>query len=135
MQDRPNAAELAAAIAHFLREEIMPSLQDDRLLFRTRVALNALGMLEREARTGNAALEFEAATLQAHLHCTRPPGDLADAVASLNQQLAAQLRAGTEPPGTLALLQDLIRRKVLIASPRALEKRQASRGLNPDPRA
>ncbi len=130
MQDRPNAAELAAAIAHFLREEILPSLDDSRLQFRTRVALNALGMLEREARSGGEELSFEATTLQAHLRCETPTGDLTQVVSALNRELALRLRTGTEPAGTLPVLQDLIRRKLSIANPKAIAGRENTHTVN-----
>ena len=48
MQPRPDAAELLAAVREFLETEIVPTLSDARLKFRTLVAINALGILERE---------------------------------------------------------------------------------------
>jgi hypothetical protein len=49
MSDRPTAAELATAVREFLEEEILPTLDDHRLRFRTLVAMNALSIVEREA--------------------------------------------------------------------------------------
>jgi len=120
MQDRPDAPELAAAVAHFLREELLPLQRDARMQFRLRVALNALGMLEREARDGHAALQDEVARLAAHLHCEAPSGPLAEAAFELNAQLASRLRVGEVPGGTLDLLLALNRAKLAIASPRTL---------------
>ena len=56
-QDRPTAAELLAAIADLLREEVTPVLDkaDPRLGFQMRVAANSLAILEREARLGPGA--------------------------------------------------------------------------------
>jgi aminoglycoside phosphotransferase (APT) family kinase protein len=47
--DRPTAAELAAAVRGFLEAEVLPTLDDRRLRFRTLVAMNALGIVERES--------------------------------------------------------------------------------------
>lgn len=49
MSDRPSAGELAAAVREFLELEILPTLDDHRLRFRTLVAMNALGIVERES--------------------------------------------------------------------------------------
>ena len=45
MSDRPSAGELAAAVREFLESEILPTLDDHRLRFRTLVAMNALGIV------------------------------------------------------------------------------------------
>jgi hypothetical protein len=47
--DRPNASELATAVREFLEAEILPVVTDQRLRFRTLVAMNALSIVEREA--------------------------------------------------------------------------------------
>src|SRR5207237_1902418 len=78
MSERPTAQELAEAILEFLGGEILPTLTDHRLRFRTLVAMNALGIVHREL----AAL---------------PPED--DAVRS---ELARRIRAGDVDPGMLA---------------------------------
>ena len=46
--DRPTPQELAEAVREFLQEEILPILDDHRLKFRTLVAINGLGIAERE---------------------------------------------------------------------------------------
>ncbi len=53
MSKRPTAQELAEAIEEFLSGEILPTVADPRLRFRTLVALNALG--HRAARAREAA--------------------------------------------------------------------------------
>jgi hypothetical protein len=64
-QDRPTASELLSAIADMLRDEAIPALDkaDPRLGFQMRVAVNALAILEREARLGPAADVHEHARL------------------------------------------------------------------------
>jgi hypothetical protein len=83
LAERPTAAELLAAVARFLEEEVRPGLTG-RLAFHTRVAVNALRIVEREL-TGTAAAD-ELASLR-----TLVDGD--DAV-ELNAALAQRIRAG-----------------------------------------
>jgi hypothetical protein len=97
MTDRPAAGELAAAVRDFLETEILPTLEDHRLRFRTLVAMNALGIVARESPPP-------------------PPPDPADA------ELARRLRAGDVREGDLELLRAQVREKLLISSPRYLER-------------
>jgi hypothetical protein len=115
-QDRPTASELLAAIADFLREEATPALDrtEPRLGFQMRVAVNALGILDREARLGPAADAAERRRLVALLGCD---GSLAD----LNRELARQLRAGERDERDAALMAHLeatIADKIAIANPK-----------------
>ena len=48
MPDRPNASELIEAVFEFLAGEVLPTADDQRLRFRTLVAMNALGIARRE---------------------------------------------------------------------------------------
>jgi hypothetical protein len=95
MTDRPSAGELAAAVRDFLEAEILPTLDDHRLRFRTLVALNALGIVARES----------------------PPPDIPDPA---DAALARRLRAGDVREGDLELLREQVREKLLVASPRYL---------------
>jgi len=97
MSERPTAQELAEAIQEFLAGEILPTLDDHRLRFRMLVALNALGIVYREL----AALE---------------PEDDAELRA-----LAARIRAGDVPAGTLARVKADVERRLRIASPNYLD--------------
>jgi hypothetical protein len=97
VSDRPAAGELAAAVRDFLEAEILPGLDDHRLRFRTLVALNALGIVARESPPP-------------------APPDPADA------ELARRLRAGDVRDGDLELLRARVRAKLLVASPRYLER-------------
>jgi hypothetical protein len=95
---RPTPDELAEAIEEFLSGEILPALDDPRLRFRMLVALNALGILRREL----AAL---------------PEQDDAEA-----RELAAKIRAGDVPTGTLARVKALLAARLAIDSPRYLDR-------------
>jgi hypothetical protein len=100
MYDRPSPAELCEAVREFLEAEILPELVDHRLKFRTLVAINGLGMAEREL-TGDAESGL-----------TRE-----EAAA-----LAARIRGGEVPEGILGLLQAHVAAKLRVSNPRYLAK-------------
>jgi len=95
--DRPVAAELADAVRTFLEEEILPTLDDHRLRFRTLVAMNALSIVAREAPPPS------------------PPSDE-------DRALATRLRAGDLRDGDLAAIKRRVREKLEVASPRYLAR-------------
>ena len=95
--DRPTAAELATAVREFLEAEILPSLDDHRLRFRTLVAMNALSIVEREGRAAAGA--------------GRPTG-----------QTARRIRAGDIREGDLRQLKAEVAAKLAVASPKYLER-------------
>jgi hypothetical protein len=98
VSERPTPDELAEAIEEFLANEILPTLDDHRQRFRTLVALNALGIVRREL--------------------TRlPPEDDSD-----QRELAARIRAGDVPPGTLARVKADVAERLQIDSPRYLDR-------------
>ena len=97
MSERPTARELTEAILEFLDGEILPTLTDQRLRFRTLVAMNALGIDHREL----AAL---------------PAEDDAE-----QRELVQRIRAGDVPPGTLQRVKADVEARLRIASPRFLE--------------
>jgi hypothetical protein len=98
MTERPTPQELTEAILEFLGGEILPTLTDHRLRFRTLVSMNALGIVHREL----AGL---------------PPEDDAQ-----QRELATRIRAGDVPPGTLQRVKTDVEAKLRIASPSYLEK-------------
>jgi len=115
-QDRPTAPEFLAAIADFLREEAVPALDrsDPRLGFQMRVAVNALGILERESRIGPAADARELERLKMLLG---RKGTLEE----LNRLLARQLRTGERDerdPALIAHLEATVADKIAIANPK-----------------
>ena len=97
MSERPTAAELAEAILEFLAGEILPIVTDQRLRFRTLVAMNALSIVYRE------------------LDQLPPEDDAAQ------RALASSIRAGNVPPGTLARVKADVAARLQVASPRYLE--------------
>ena len=95
--DRPTPQELAEAVREFLQNEILPILDDHRLKFRTLVAINGLGIAERE------------------LDATTEP-------AEPDWELARRIRAGDVPEGTLELLKEQVAAKLRVSNPRYLAK-------------
>jgi hypothetical protein len=93
VSERPTPEELAEAIAEFLSAEILPTLDDHRLRFRTLVALNALGILQRRL-------------------AELPPEDNSEL-----RELAAGIRAGDVPAGTLARVKAGVEARLRIVSP------------------
>ena len=97
MPDRPNASELIEAVFEFLADEVLPTADDQRLKFRTLVAMNALGIARRELESNTVLLD---------------QGQLAD--------LAARIRAGESVD--LAELKEHVAAKLRISNPAYLEK-------------
>ena len=98
MSERPSADELAEAIEEFLAGEILPTVTDARLRFRTLVALNALGIVRREL-------------------AKLLPEDDAE-----QRELAERIRAGDVPAGTLARVKAGVEARLRINAPRCLER-------------
>lgn len=95
--DRPTPQELAEAVREFLEREILPTLDDHRLKFRTLVAINGLGIAERELwATGE---ESEA-----------------------DWELARRIRAGDVPENAVAILKEQVAQKLRVSNPRHLAK-------------
>jgi uncharacterized protein DUF6285 len=97
--DRPTPAELAEATREFLESEILPIVDDHRLKFRTLVAINALGILQREL------LADEAGPSEAEL-----------------AELAKRIRAGDPPEDAPAILKAHVAAKVRVSNPRYLAR-------------
>ena len=100
MSDRPNARELATAVREFLETEILPTLSDHRMRFRTLVAMNALSIIERES----------------------PPAASPDPE---DVELARRIRAGDVREDDLEALTRKVRDRLLVASPAYLERYDA----------
>lgn len=97
MHDRPTPRELCEAVREFLGTEILPLLDDHRTKFRTIVALNALGIAERE------------------LAATESP-------AEPDWELARAIRAGRPPENAVAILKELVAAKLRVTNPPYLAK-------------
>ena len=95
--DRPTAQELTEAVREFMQAEILPVLDDHRLKFRMLVAINGLGIAERELAATVAPREED-------------------------WDLARRIRAGDVPAGAVALLKAQVEAKLRVSNPRHLAK-------------
>ena len=129
MQDRPDFAELLDSVREFVEDEILPTLTDHRTRFRTLVSINALTILGRELQLETGLIHEEAAALQRLLgEEGEVPDDLEALharVRELNGELAARIRAGDVPAGTLEHLLAVGAGKLEVASPKYLERYRA----------
>ena len=111
-QDRPSAAELVEAVREFLERDVMAATSG-RVQFHTRVAINALGMIERELVEGPAFAAAErarAASLLGH------DGD----ARTLERELAAGIRDGSFDDRRDEVrdhVRRTVREKLLVANP------------------
>ena len=64
LHGRPTSEELVEAVREFLEGEVMPATEG-RIQFHTRVAVNVLGMVQREIEMGPAQVAAHAARLDA----------------------------------------------------------------------
>lgn len=87
-RNRPTDIELIEAVSEFLAGEVEPEIGAADVRFRLRVAINVLGIVLRECRSGSAHDDHERAVLQALLD-----SDVAD-LAALNESLCEQVRRG-----------------------------------------
>jgi hypothetical protein len=99
MSDRPTALELLEAVEEFLASEVLPTLDDQRLKFRTLVAMNALGIARRELDADEPGLGEEEI-----------------------RELARRIRAGDVPAEAHAVLKEHVAAKLRISNPQYLER-------------
>jgi len=95
MRDKPEGSELLAIAGAALREEVLPGL-GGRQRYTLLMALNAMGIAQRQLEYGQGLLDEEWASLAGLLELPVTPGDLSLA----NGQLAKYIRAGQYDKGT-----------------------------------
>ena len=111
MIEHPRADELVEAVARWI-ESVRPGLAG-RDAFLARVAVNALGVVQRELAQGSAA---HWAAVDRFAALLGHQGDLA----SLNSELCALIRTGqmdASTPGLLAALKANITEQIAIDQP------------------
>ena len=110
MHDRPTAGELVNAVREFLERDVFPTVEG-RVQFLTRVAMNALAIVERELELGPA---------QAAQHAR----DLASLGVADEAELAAAIRSGAlddRADDVRAAVRRTVRAKLEVANPRYLD--------------
>ena len=126
-QDRPTASELVAAVREFLERDVMAATEG-RVQFHTRVAVNVLGMVERELELGPDLEPAERARAAALLRHDGPTD-------ALERELATAIRAGTldaRLDDVRAHVRATVREKLLIANPAYLPKNRLPDDPTPD---
>jgi hypothetical protein len=99
MPDRPAAPELIEAVFEFLSGELLPTIDDHRLRFRTLVAMNALGVARRELEAGEEGMGEDEL-----------------------RELARRIRAGDVDEALHARLKEHVAEKLRVSNPAYLEK-------------
>jgi hypothetical protein len=116
LHDRPTASELVAAVREYLERDVMTGTEG-RLAFHARVAVNVLGMVERELELGARQDEAERARLVALLG---HDGTVPD----LTAELARGIRDGSLAvpwDDLVAHVRETVRAKLEVANPRYLD--------------
>jgi hypothetical protein len=126
VNDRPDAAELLAAVERFLEETAVPAL-DGPAKYHARVAANVVRIVARELATEDAHLAREWDGLAALLGAAgdAKPGEraaLRDAIMSRNADLVRGIRAGEADTGAfraelIAHLTRVVADKLDVAQP------------------
>ena len=101
MPDRPAAPELIEAVFEFLSGELLPTIDDHRLRFRTLVAMNALAIARRELEAGDEGMGEDEL-----------------------RELARRIRAGDVDEALHARLKEHVAEKLRVSNPAYLEKYQ-----------
>ncbi len=113
MADRPTAAELSEAVREWLDDEVRPTLEG-RLAFHARVAVNALGMVEREllATGHDPELVERVATMTG-----------VEAVDDIDAALVDGIRSGRlgVTPEVISVVRAAVRARLEVANPRYLQ--------------
>jgi hypothetical protein len=125
-QDRPDTAELVAAVREFLERDVMTATEG-RVQFHTRVAVNVLNVVERELRLVPELEPGERARAAALL------GHDGDA-AALERELAASIRSGAlddRIDEVSTHVRATVREKLLIANPGYLPENRLPADTSP----
>jgi hypothetical protein len=103
---RPTASELVTAVREFLERDVFGAVEG-RVRFHTRVAMNALAMVERELDAGRAQADRHAA-------------DLAALGVADEAELAAAIRDGrldARMPEVVEVVRRTVKAKLEVANP------------------
>jgi hypothetical protein len=128
MQDEPTPAELIAAVATFLRDEIAPQLTG-HAAFKLRVSINALDLATRQLALAPGS---DAEELHRLTQLIGTQGALPD----LNRLLADRIRsgeAGLESPGLAEHLWQTTLKKLAVDQPNYASYRREVETQNPSP--
>lgn len=117
LHDRPTAAELMAAVREYLERDVMAATEG-RVAFHARVAVNVLGMVERELALGP---EQDVAERERLVALLGHDGTIPD----LTSELARGIRDGSLDARRDAVVEHVhatVRAKLEVANPKYLEQ-------------
>ena len=117
LHDRPTAAELLAAVREYLERDVMAATEG-RVAFHARVAVNVLGMVERELALGPAQDAVEHTRLVALLGHD-------GSIEGLTAELARAIRDGSLDARRDKVAEHVratVRAKLEVANPKYLEQ-------------
>jgi hypothetical protein len=122
VRSRPLGHELLAIAATTLREEILPTLRDDKKYLALMI-VNAVSVAERQQRAGERPLHVEAAELERALDVESGESDVQTRVAELSRELARRVREGCcdDDVAIQRVLWTITVARVRESAPRALE--------------
>lgn len=110
----PVAERLMSLVVRFLQEEVGPSIEDEKLRFRVRVAANLLEIASREMRASGLVPDEDGYLITEQMVAS------AGSLNALTESLLQGQRDILEPQ-TFSLLQDYVHRKLTITAPSVLE--------------
>ena len=113
--NRPSAAELTEAVNEFLSDELIDTVQRADLKFKLRIAINILGMVQRELQLGDNNVTREKTVLQALLKTDESSLD------ALNNELSSRIQRGEFDNGfaeLCAALEQTVVDKLSVDNPR-----------------
>jgi hypothetical protein len=131
MYDRPDIDQLLEAVRGYLQRDVVPAMQADRKqYYQALVAINVLGIIQREMQMNAEHLKAEWSRLNFVQNLSAPfPADLAEARAALaerNRKLCEEISAGRYDysPQRSALFEHLkvtTRAQLEVANPKFLQ--------------
>ena len=116
LHDRPTATELVAAVREYLERDVMTSTEG-RVAFHARVAVNVLGMVERELELGAEQDAEEHDRLVALLGRDGTVRELTEVLASGIRDDSLDIPWSD----TVAAVRETVRAKLEVANPRYLD--------------
>lgn len=119
----PSNAQLIAAVAEFLKQAVTPQIEDKATAYQLKIAINALGIAERESRS---ALQLETLELQQYQPFVEQA--CTDINPALCQAIRGQQLDATDP-ALLAAMKTVSLAKLAIDNPRY----SSFRALTQDP--